>query len=134
MRKAFYEQFKKDIPIKGEIGQIRPTSFDGRDWNKPKSLAKHERVLTRPGYSEWFPIYAYNFSEHPNVNTFKDVIQFNPDDKAPEQTYHLGLNSWCVYDNGEYKSKEIPTFANDDCELKRTIVKANGEFETQCLD
>ena len=33
MRKVFYEHFKKDIPIKGEIGQIRPTSFEGRDWN-----------------------------------------------------------------------------------------------------
>ena len=33
MRKVFFEHFKKDIPIKGEIGQIRPTSFDGRDRN-----------------------------------------------------------------------------------------------------
>ena len=72
-----------------------------KDWNKPKSLAKHERVLTRPGYSEWFPIYAYNFTEHPNVNAFKDIIKFNPYDEAPEFTYHLGLNSWCTYDYGE---------------------------------
>ena len=72
-----------------------------KDWNKPKSLARYERVLTRPGYSEWFPIYAYNFSEHPNVNAFKDIIQFNPDDEAPEMTYHLGLNSWCAYDYGD---------------------------------
>ena len=105
-----------------------------KDWNKPKSLGRHERVLTRQKYSEWFPIYANNFSEHPNVNAFKDVIQFNPNDEAPEKTYHLGLNSWCVYDSGYHKSKEIPTLASDDCELKRTIVKANGEFETQCLD
>ena len=50
MRKAFYEQFKKDIPIKGEIGQIRPTSFDGRDWN---DLTFDEKVYGAPEYSLW---------------------------------------------------------------------------------
>ena len=50
MRKAFYEQFKKDIPIKGEIGQIRPTSFDGRDWN---DLTFNEQVYGAPEYSLW---------------------------------------------------------------------------------
>ena len=50
MRKTFYEQFKKDIPIKGEIGQIRPTSFDGRDWN---DLTFKEQVYGAPEYSLW---------------------------------------------------------------------------------
>ena len=50
MRKAFFEQFKKDIPIKGEIGQIRPTSFDGRDWN---DLTFNEQVYGAPEYSLW---------------------------------------------------------------------------------
>ena len=50
MRKAFYEQFKKDIPIKGEIGQIRPTSFDGRDWN---DLTFNEQVYGASEYGLW---------------------------------------------------------------------------------
>ena len=71
-----------------------------KNWNKPKSLERHKRVLDRPDYSEWFPIYAYNFSEHPNVKAFRDIIQFNPNDEAPEFTYHMGLNSWCTYNYG----------------------------------
>ena len=71
-----------------------------KNWNKPKSLERHKRVLDRPDYSEWFPIYAYSFSEHPNVKAFRDIIQFNPNDEAPEFTYHMGLNSWCTYNYG----------------------------------
>ena len=74
-----------------------------KDWNKPKSLNRHKRVLDRPDYSEWFPIYAYNFREHQNVNAFKEIIEFNPYDLPPEFTYHLGLNSWCSYDYGKEK-------------------------------
>ena len=50
MRKAFYEQFKKDIPIKGEIGQIRPSTFEGRDWN---DLSFKQQVYGAPEYSLW---------------------------------------------------------------------------------
>lgn len=50
MRKVFYEHFKKDIPIKGEIGQIRPTSFDGRDRN---DLTFNEQAYGVPEYSLW---------------------------------------------------------------------------------
>ena len=40
----------EDIPIKGEVGQIRPTSFDGRDWN---DLTCKEQVYGAPEYSLW---------------------------------------------------------------------------------
>ena len=45
MPKVLYKQFKKDISIKGEIGQIRLTSFDGRDWN---DLTFYEKVYQAP--------------------------------------------------------------------------------------
>ena len=50
MRKGFYEQFKKDIPIKGEIGQIRPTSFDGKEIHQ---LKFNELVYGPPEFSLW---------------------------------------------------------------------------------
>ena len=50
MRKAFYEQFRKDIPIKGEIGQIRRSTFDGRDLN---DLSFEQQVYGAPEYSLW---------------------------------------------------------------------------------
>ena len=50
MRKAFYEQFKKDIPIKGEIDQIRTTSFSGLS---SEELTFEQLISGPPEYSLW---------------------------------------------------------------------------------
>ena len=50
MRRAFYHHFKKDIKIKGEIGELMAGSFDGRDSNE---LSLEEIIDGEPEYSRW---------------------------------------------------------------------------------
>ena len=50
MRKAFHQYFKKDIPIKGEIGQIRTTSFSGLS---SEELTFEQLISGSPEYSLW---------------------------------------------------------------------------------
>ena len=50
MRRAFYHHFKKDIKVKGEIGELMAGSFDGRDSNE---LSLEEIIDGEPEYSRW---------------------------------------------------------------------------------
>ena len=50
MRKAFFEQFKHDIPIKGEIGQMRATSFDGMS---SQELTIEDLISGPPEFAQW---------------------------------------------------------------------------------
>ncbi len=50
MRRAFYHHFKKDIKVKGEIGELMAGSFDGRDSDE---LSFDEMIDGEPEYSCW---------------------------------------------------------------------------------
>ena len=50
MRRAFYHHFKKDIKVKGEIGELMAGSFDGRDSDE---LSFNELIDGEPEYSRW---------------------------------------------------------------------------------
>ena len=50
MRRAFYHHFKKDIKVKGEIGELMVGSFDGRG---DEELSMEEIVSGPPEYSNW---------------------------------------------------------------------------------
>ena len=50
MRRAFHGHFKKDIKVKEEIGVMRPSSFDDREWN---DLTFEEQIHGPPEYSQW---------------------------------------------------------------------------------
>ena len=50
MRRAFYHHFKKDIKVKGEIGELMAGSFDGRDSDE---LSFDEMIDGEPEYSRW---------------------------------------------------------------------------------
>ena len=50
MRRAFYHHFKKDIKVRGEIGELMAGSFDGVDINE---LSLIELVNGEPEYSRW---------------------------------------------------------------------------------
>ena len=50
MRRAFYHHFKKDIKVKGEIGELMAGSFDGRDSDE---LSFDELIDGEPEYSRW---------------------------------------------------------------------------------
>ena len=50
MRRAFYHHFKKDIRVKGEIGELMAGSFDGRDSDE---LSFDELIDGEPEYSRW---------------------------------------------------------------------------------
>ena len=50
MRRAFYHHFKKDIGVKGEIGELMAGSFDGRDSDE---LSFDELIDGEPEYSRW---------------------------------------------------------------------------------
>ena len=50
MRRAFYHHFKKDIKVKGEIGELMAGSFDGRDSDE---LSFDELIDGEPEYRGW---------------------------------------------------------------------------------
>ena len=50
MRRAFYHHFKKDIKVKGEIGELMTGSFDGRDSDE---LTLQEVIAGDPEYRLW---------------------------------------------------------------------------------
>ena len=50
MRKSFYEQFNRDITIKGEMGIIRTTSFSGLS---SEELTFEQLISGPPEYSFW---------------------------------------------------------------------------------
>ena len=50
MRRAFYHHFKKNIKVKGEIGELMAGSFDGRDSDE---LSLNELIDGEPEYSRW---------------------------------------------------------------------------------
>ena len=50
MRRVFYRHFKKDIKVKGEIGELMAGSFDGRDSDE---LSLKEMIIGEPEYSLW---------------------------------------------------------------------------------
>ena len=50
MRRAFHGHFKKDIKVKEEIGVMRLSSFDDREWN---DLTFEEQIHGPPEYSQW---------------------------------------------------------------------------------
>ena len=50
MRRAFYHHFKKDIKVKGEIGELMAGSFDGRDSDE---LSFDGLIDGEPEYTRW---------------------------------------------------------------------------------
>ena len=50
MRRAFYNKFGEDIPVKGEIGKEAPSSFDDREF---EDLSVEEIVEGPPEYTQW---------------------------------------------------------------------------------
>ena len=50
MRRAFYNKFGEDIPVKGEIGKEAPSSFDDKEF---EDLSVEEIVEGPPEYTQW---------------------------------------------------------------------------------
>ena len=50
MRRAFYNKFGEDIPVKGEIGKEPPSSFDDKEF---EDLSVEEIVEGPPEYTQW---------------------------------------------------------------------------------
>ena len=50
MRRAFYNRFKRDIPVKHEIGVMLPSSFEGIE---VEDLSFEEQANGPPEYRRW---------------------------------------------------------------------------------
>lgn len=65
-----------------------------RDGNNPHSNWRRERAITRRHYQAWFPIYRKHFPNRPETAAFARLTRGA---RAPEASYHLGLDTWCVF-------------------------------------
>jgi hypothetical protein len=65
-----------------------------RDGENPYSNWRRQRALGYHYYQAWFPIYRKHFPNRPETKAFARLIRGA---KAPELSYHLGLDTWCVF-------------------------------------